>query len=495
MPYDLGTVLPGSTQYIPFHTFDSNDPSASVTITGLAVTDIEIYKDGSVTQRASDAGYALLDTDGIDFDGVTGIHGFSLDLADNTTAGFFTAGARYWVVVSAITIDAATVNFVAATFRIGYPGALLDTTIATLASQTGFTLTAGSADNDAYNGWTAVVHDVASAIQVAAGIVSDYVGSTKTVTLSADPGIFTMAAGDNISLFPPVGVHAWNAVALATTNPLPNAAADAAGGLIISDAGGLDADAQIVTKINSILDDTDLIDDATSGLAKIATDVAAVLVDTSTTLQGELDGIQADTEDIQATLATNLDTTVSSRATPAQAADAVWNEATADWVGAGTFGKAVSDVLVDTAEIGTAGAGLTEAGGTGDHLTAINLPNQTMDITGDITGNLSGSVGSVTGNVGGTVAELGTQAKADVNAEVVDALATDTYAEPAQGAPAATASLATKIGNLHKSWRNKKDNDGTTTQLYNDDAATVDHKQTTSESGGTVTKGEWVTGP
>lgn len=52
----------------------------------------------------------------------------------------------------------------------------------------------------------------------------------------------------------------------------------------------------------SILTDTDLIDDATSGLAKIATDVAAVLVDTSTTLQAELDGIQADTEDIQARL-------------------------------------------------------------------------------------------------------------------------------------------------------------------------------------------------
>lgn len=38
--------------------------------------------------------------------------------------------------------------------------------------------------------------------------------------------------------------------------------------------------------------------------------------------------------------------------------------------------------------IGTAGAGLTN----------INLPNQTMDITGNITGNLSGSVGSVTGH-------------------------------------------------------------------------------------------------
>jgi hypothetical protein len=47
------------------------------------------------------------------------------------------------------------------------------------------------------------------------------------------------------------------------------------------------------------------------------------------------------------------------------------------------------------------GTNLTEAGGNGDHLTAINLPNQTMDIAGNITGNL---IGDVTGNVDGTVA-------------------------------------------------------------------------------------------
>src|SRR3990172_274662 len=149
MIYDLGIVRPGTTLYIPFHTFDSNDPSASVTLTGLAATDIEIYKDGSVTQRASDAGYTLLDTDGIDFDTITGIHGFSINLADNTTAGFWSAGSQYWVVVSSVTVDAATINFVAATFHIGYPDAILNTTIATLASQTSFTLTNGPAEDDA----------------------------------------------------------------------------------------------------------------------------------------------------------------------------------------------------------------------------------------------------------------------------------------------------------------------------------------------------------
>jgi len=62
---------------------------------------------------------------------------------------------------------------------------------------------------------------------------------------------------------------------------LPNAAADAAGGLPISDAGDLDLDAQIKTDIDAILTDTDVIDDGTSGLVKIASDVAAILVDTA----------------------------------------------------------------------------------------------------------------------------------------------------------------------------------------------------------------------
>jgi len=77
-----------------------------------------------------------------------------------------------------------------------------------------------------------------------------------------------------------------------------------------------------------------------------------------------------------------------------------------------TIDGIVDDILVDTAEIGAAGVGLTEAGGDGDHLTAINLPNQTMDITGDITGNLSGSVGSVTGDV--SVDEIKASALADL---------------------------------------------------------------------------------
>jgi len=93
------------------------------------------------------------------------------------------------------------------------------------------------------------------------------------------------------------------------------------------------------------------------------------------------------------------------------------------------------------------------------------------------------------------IAALNNLSAAAVNAEVVDALATDTYAEPGQGAPAATAAIATKLNWLYKWTRNKKDNDGTTTKYYADDASTVDQKQATSEAAGTVTKGEIASGP
>lgn len=80
------------------------------------------------------------------------------------------------------------------------PFVLQNTTIATLASQVSFTLTAGSADDDAYNGMLAIVEDVSTATQKCVGVISDYTGSSKTITLREDPGVFTMAATDTIDV-------------------------------------------------------------------------------------------------------------------------------------------------------------------------------------------------------------------------------------------------------------------------------------------------------
>ena len=107
----------------------------------------------------------------------------------------------------------------AATFTTGALGDVLQrTTIAAYTSNTSFTLTAGSANDDAYNGCLCVIQDQTTAAQKAVGVVSDYTGATKTVTLAADPcAAFTFANGDivtilagNAALNFKVYVDTWN---------------------------------------------------------------------------------------------------------------------------------------------------------------------------------------------------------------------------------------------------------------------------------------------
>ncbi len=78
---------------------------------------------------------------------------------------------------------------------------LLSTTIATLASQASFTLTAGSAVDDDYNDAIIVVTDAGDSTIKAYGLVSDYTGSSKTIALNKDPGIFTMAVTDSVDIY------------------------------------------------------------------------------------------------------------------------------------------------------------------------------------------------------------------------------------------------------------------------------------------------------
>lgn len=193
---DLGKVNPGSTIRIPFGSYAGSTGASSAT-TNLAAADVLIFKDGSATERASTAGITVT----ADFDTRTGLNLIEINLGDNTTAGFYAAGSEYIVMIGDVTIDTQTVRFPLARFRIGYPQAMIDTTIASLSSQTSFTLAAGPAEDDALNGCWAIIHDVASAVQLAMARIDDYTGSTKTVTLAAGAS-FTAAASDNISILP-----------------------------------------------------------------------------------------------------------------------------------------------------------------------------------------------------------------------------------------------------------------------------------------------------
>ena len=78
-----------------------------------------------------------------------------------------------------------------------------------------------------------------------------------------------------------------------------------------------------------------------------------------------------------------------------------------------------------------------------------------------------------------------------VNAEVVDALATDTYAEPGS-VPAATASLKDKIGWLAMLVRNERRTTATTDTVRNDANNADVGTSLLSEDGTTFTRGEYA---
>lgn len=236
----MGEYSPGETIYFPIATYGANNES--ITLTGLATTDIEIYKNGSTTQRASDAGYALLDTDGIDFDGITGIHGFSVDLSDNTTSGFYEAGSSYWVVVSSVTVNSQTVNLVYH-FRIR-----LDVT------QRG-TLSGTHDTTFCDLGTLAPANDISGQTLYFPGhklsrVVDSYNTGTGVATFSPSVAV-TLTNGDIWILL-----------------PTPPASTGAPPAVNLTQVGG-----------------------STTDVSSLATNVAAILVDTGTTLDGKLDTI------------------------------------------------------------------------------------------------------------------------------------------------------------------------------------------------------------
>lgn len=215
----------------------------------------------------------------------------------------------------------------------------------------------------------------------------------------------------------------------------------------------------------------------------------------------------------------------------AEIADAVWDEAQSGHTTAGTFGKYL-DVEVSSV---SGGGGLTQA----DIRTAVGLASANLDtqltaiddaidtevaaikaktdqltfttanrVDSQVFGMQAGSVTAAAVATGAIDADaiaadavteiqsgLSTLTAGQVNAEVVDALATDTYAEPGQGAPAATATLAAKINYLYKAWRNRHTQTATQYSLYGDDATTVHQKSTVSDNGTTADRGEVASGP
>ena len=96
---------------------------------------------------------------------------------------------------------------------------------------------------------------------------------------------------------------------------------------------------------------------------------------------------------------------------------------------------------------------------------------------------------------GGTTNNFGRVDRPGINAEVLDVLNVDDFAEPGSGTPGATISLAQKIGYLYKAWRNKSEltSSGDYT-LYDSTGTSAQQTTTHSDNGTTATKGQ-IAGP
>lgn len=127
-----------------------------------------------------------------------------------------------------------------------------------------------------------------AAVASAAGVNGVMIGGTVT-------GMIVI--GCYVTL---VAYNPYDAVRMGMT-ALPNAAPDAAGGLPISDAGGLDLDTKLAATNEVTAARMGALTDWING-GRLDLILDDILADTGTTLQGELDGIQADTENIQARL-------------------------------------------------------------------------------------------------------------------------------------------------------------------------------------------------
>ena len=111
-----------------------------------------------------------------------------------------------------------------------------------------------------------------------------------------------------------------------------------------------------------------------------------------------------------------------------------------------------TDIETDTAEIGTAGAGLTDLGG------------------------------------------MATGMKAEVNAEVADVLTIDTTSEPPQGPPPETPTFEQMVAYGYFKLRNKSETTSTEDAMYDNAGTTKIMKAALTDNGTTFTKGEYGTG-
>ena len=401
------------------------------------------------------------------------------------------------------------------------PTTLQNTTIAVYTSQTSFTLTAGSVDDDAYNGMLCIIEDQATATQKAVGVISNYDGGTKAVTLREDPLTgFTFANGDTIDI---VAISPDVLAILADTAdiqpkigaPVADVSADLAAvkaetALIVADTSELQTD-DVPGLIAALNDPTAATVAAAVWDALLASHVGAGSFGLA---MADLATILADTNELQSDDVPGLIAALNDP-TLVAIADAVWDEPKAGHVSVTTFGDLATDldsVLADTNELQVDDVpGLIAAlndptvaaivNGVWDellsgHVTAGTFGLAMADLATILvdTGDMQPKIGAPAVDLAADIAALNDLSTADVNAQVVDVLKTDTIADIAQGIPPATPTFEEAVMYLYSALRNRADADASEKIFFNNADVAI-WKKALSDAAGVYSEAEGASGP
>jgi len=230
---------------------------------------------------------------------------------------------------------------------------------------------------------------------------------------------------------------------------------------------GTPAGVSLAADIAAIEAQTDDIGAAGAGLTALATQASVNAIDDF--LDTEVAAILAAVDTEVATIVTAVGTTI-----PALIGTPVTSLA-AD----------IAVIEAQTDDIGAAGAGLT----------ALATQASVATIDNFLDTEIGAIVTAVVTDIPALIAALNNLSAAAVNAEMVDALNVDTYAQPGQATPAATTTIRLMLAYLYKAYRNRHTQTATEYDLYNDDAVTVDQKAAVSDDATTFDRGEVATGP
>ncbi len=326
---DIGIVQQDSTVRVMFVTRDGSGAAVAPS-TAFESADVEIYKDGSATQRTSDAGVTMTSP----FDTVTGLHLVAIDLSDDTDAGFWAAGSNYHVTIQPDeTVDGQTVVEILAQFSIEsdaeraqrlyrtylYPESTISTVTGNTTTQINFTdIIDAQTPSDAIVGRIYSVRDATDGgIEDVVATAFTYPNATVERLSNAGAMSFTVAAGDDVWPVGFVDVEMRGRLTDTRAGYLDDLAS---GGANLTEVGGTGdhltalATASALATVDTVVDgiQTDL-DNGTDGLGAIKT-----AVDTVDTV---VDAVKLKTDSLTFTVAGQVDANAKAISDDAVAAD------------------------------------------------------------------------------------------------------------------------------------------------------------------------------